>query len=333
MAEVAPKKAVTDLRPKVTMVKALNLALDEQLATDEDVVLLGEDIGHDGGVFRVTDGLLAKYGKERVIDTPLAELGILGAAFGMGVYGLKPIVEIQFMAFIYEAVEQVFSHITRTRSRSRGRFTCNMVIRTPYGLGIKGPELHSDSTEAIFCHMPGLKVVVPSSPYNAKGLLAAAVADPDPVLFMEPSRLYRGLKTEVPQGPYEVPLGRAEIVQEGGELTVIAWGSMLHKALEATEGFDAEVIDLLTLKPFDEETILASVRKTGRVVIVHEATGFCGLGAELSAFIGEHSILHLKAPVLRCTGPDAVVPMALLEEHYMPSVERIARRYKKAMEF
>ncbi len=326
MAEVVSKK-------KVTMVKAINMALDEQLAADEDVLLMGEDIGQDGGVFRVTDGLLAKYGKERVIDTPLAELGIIGTAFGMSVYGLKPIVEIQFLAFIYEAIEQVFSHITRTRSRSRGRFTCNMVIRTPYGLGIKGPELHSDSTEAIFCHMPGLKVVVPSSPYNAKGLLAAAVADPDPVLFMEPARLYRGLKAHVPEEPYTVPLCKAEIIQEGKGLTVIAWGSMLHKALEATEGYDAEVIDLLTLKPFDEDTILNSVKKTGRVVIVHEATGFCGLGAEISAFIGEHSILHLKAPVLRCTGPDAVVPMALLEEHYMPSVERIARTYKKVMEF
>jgi len=333
MAEVAPKTAVTSPRLKVTMVKALNMALDEQLAADENVLLMGEDVGQDGGVFRVSDGLLAKYGKERIIDTPLAELGILGAAFGMSVYGLKPIVEIQFMAFIYEAIEQVFSHITRTRSRSRGRFTSNMVIRTPYGLGIKGPELHSDSTEAIFCHMPGIKVVVPSSPYNAKGLLAAAVADPDPVLFMEPSRLYRGLKAHVPEEPYTVPLSKAEIIQEGNELTVIAWGSMLHKALEATEGYDAEVIDLLTLKPFDEDTILASVKKTGRVVIVHEATGFCGLGAEISAFIGEHSILHLKAPVLRCTGPDAVVPMALLEEHYMPSVERIARTYKKVMLF
>jgi pyruvate dehydrogenase E1 component beta subunit len=326
MAEVAPRK-------KITMVKAINMALDEQLAADADVVMLGEDIGRDGGVFRVTDGLLEKYGPERVIDTPLAEVGILGAAFGMGVYGLKPIVEIQFMAFIYEAFEQIFAHITRTRSRSRGRFTCNMVIRTPYGLGIKGPELHSDSTESIFCHMPGLKVVVPSSPYNAKGLLAAAVSDPDPVLFMEPARLYRGLKTEVPEEPYEVPLGRGEIVQEGSELTVIAWGSMLHKALEATDGFDAEVIDLLTLKPFDEEIILASVKKTGRAVIVHEATGFCGLGAEIAAFIGEHSLLHLKSPVLRVTGPDAVVPMALLEEHYMPSIDRIKRTYKKVMDF
>lgn len=326
MAEVAPRK-------KITMVKALNMALDEQLAADDDVVMLGEDIGRDGGVFRVTDGLLEKYGAQRIIDTPLAEVGILGAAFGMGVYGLKPIVEIQFMAFIYEAVEQIFAHIARTRSRSRGRFTCNMVIRTPYGLGIKGPELHSDSTEAIFCHMPGIKVVVPSTPYNAKGLLAAAVRDPDPVFFMEPARLYRAIKTEVPSDNYEIPLGRAEIVQAGRELTVIAWGSMLHKALEATDGFDAEVIDLMTLKPFDEETILNSVRKTGRVVIVHEATGFCGLGAEIAAFIGEHSILHLKSPVLRVTGPDAVVPMALLEEHYMPSIERIARAYKKVMEF
>lgn len=318
---------------KMNMVQAINMALRQEMARDDDVVVLGEDVGRDGGVFRVTDGLIEEFGPDRVIDTPLSELGIVGSAVGMAVYGLRPVVEIQFMAFIYEAIEQVYSHATRMRTRSRGRFGCPIVIRTPYGLGIKGPELHSDSAEAIFCHMPGIKVVVPSTPYNAKGLLASAIRDPDPVVFMEPARLYRAIKTAVPEDEYSIDLGRAEVFQEGKDMTVIAWGSMLHAAVEAADGFDAEVIDLMTLKPFDEETILASVRKTGRVVIVHEATRYCGLGAEIAAFLAEEAIMHLNGPTLRVTAPDGVVPMAMLEDLYMPTRERIRKAYEEVMRY
>ncbi len=318
---------------KVNMVDAINRALSEEMARDDRVVLLGEDIGKDGGVFRVTAGLLERFGSERVIDTPLSELGIVGSAVGMALWGLKPVVEIQFMAFVYEAIEQVFSHAARMRARSRGRYTCHMVIRTPYGVGIKGPELHSDSTEALFCHMPGLKVVVPSTPCNALGLLKSAIRDEDPVIFLEPSRLYRTIKAELPEGDYTIPLGRAEVVKEGSQITAISWGTMLHKTVEATEGFDVEVIDLQTLKPFDEETILDSIKKTGRAVIVHEATGFCGVGAEVSAFLSEHAILHLRSPVIRVTAPDAVVPMAMLEDYYMPSVEKIKRTFEEVMKY
>lgn len=318
---------------KMNMVQALNLALFEEMERDGDVVVYGEDVGVDGGVFRVTEGLLERFGPERVVDTPLSELGIVGTAIGMAIYGLKPVVEIQFMAFVYSAMEQIFSHLTRLRSRSRGRYTCPVVIRTPYGIGIKAPELHSESSEALFCHMPGIKVVVPSTPYNAKGLLKQAIRDSDPVVFLEPSRLYRSIKTDVPEDDYTIPLGRASIYQEGRDITVVSWGTMLHRAIEASEGFDAEIIDLLTLKPFDEETVLNSVKKTGRLVIVHEATRYCGLGAEISALVVEEAIMYLKAPVLRVAGPEAVIPLAELEDYYTPSKERIRQAYQKVMEY
>jgi len=308
---------------RITIVQAINQALAEEMERSSDVVVLGEDIGVDGGVFRVTEGLLDKFGPGRVMDTPLSELAIIGSAIGMAVYGLRPVAEIQFMGFTYEALEQVFSHAARIRSRSRGRFTCPLVIRTPYGIGIKAPELHSESTEALYTQMPGLKVVVPSTPYNAKGLLKSAIRDEDPVLFMEPASIYRAIKTEVPEGEYAVPLGEAAVFQEGGDVTVVAWGAMLHRAMSAAEGLDAEIIDLMTLKPFDEETILNSVRKTGRLVIVHEATKNCGLGAEIAAVVAEEALFSLKAPVTRVAGPEAVTPMARLEDEYMPSVERI----------
>lgn len=311
--------------PKMNMVQAINLALKEEMQRDKDVVLLGEDVGRDGGVFRVSEGLLDIFGPERVIDTPLAESGIAGAAIGMSLYGLKPVAEIQFLGFIYPAIDQIFSHASRVRSRSRGRFTCPLVIRTPYGSGIKAPELHSESTEAFFCHMPGIKVVVPSSPYYAKGLLISSIRDPDPVIFLESTRLYRLIKEDVPEGEYTVPLGRARVVQEGGDVTVIAWGSMLHRALQAAEGFDAEVIDMMTLNPFDEETIFKSVKKTGRVVIVHEAPKTCGFGAELSATIAEDAMLYLKAPIIRVAGYDVVMPLPKLEDHYAPTVDRIKK--------
>lgn len=319
--------------PKLNMVQAINLALKEEMEQDDRIVILGEDIGMDGGVFRITEGLWEKFGPERVMDTPLAESGIVGAAIGMAIYGLKPVAEIQFMGFIYPAIDQIFSHAARIRSRSRGRFTCPMVVRTPYGAGIKAPDLHSESTEALFCHMPGIKVVVPSTPYNAKGLLISAIRDPDPVIFLESTRLYRLIKEEVPEGDYTVPLGKARIAQEGKDMTVIAWGSMLHRVLQAVEGFDAEVIDLMTLSPFDEEAVYESVKKTGRVVIVQEAPKTCGFGAELSASIAEDVMLHLRAPVIRVAGYDTVMPLPKLEDHYMPTAERIRKALNEVMKY
>jgi pyruvate dehydrogenase E1 component beta subunit len=319
--------------PRMNMVQAINMALMEEMERDDRVVVLGEDVGTDGGVFRTTEGLLERFGPERVIDTPLSESAIAGAAIGMAAYGLLPVAEIQFMGFIYPAVDQIFSHAARIRSRSRGRFTCPMVMRAPYGAGIRAPELHSESTEAIFCHMPGLKVVVPSGPYNAKGLLISSIRDPDPVVFLESTRLYRLIKEEVPEGEYTVPLGKARMVREGNDLTIIAWGSMLHRALEAVSEFDAEVIDLMTLSPYDEETVFQSVKKTGRAVIVHEAPKTCGFGAEIAASLAEDAILYLKAPVIRVAGYDAVMPMPKLEDHYVPGVERIRKALNEIMKY
>mgnify|MGYP001571684832 FL=1 len=319
--------------PKLNMVQAINLALKEEMQRDKNVVLLGEDVGKDGGVFRVSEGLLDLFGHERVIDTPLAESGITGVAIGMAVYGLRPVAEIQFMGFIYPAIDQIFSHASRIRSRSRGRFTCPLVIRTPYGAGIKAPELHSESTESFFCHMPGVKVVVPSSPYNAKGLLISSIRDPDPVIFLESTRLYRSIKEEVPEGEYTIPLGKARVVREGSAVTLLAWGSMLHRTLQAIEDIDAEVIDLMTLKPFDEETMLKSVKKTGRVVIVHEAPKTCGFGAELSATIAEDAMLYLKSPIIRVTGYDVVLPLPKLEDYYIPTAARIKKAIEEVMKY
>lgn len=318
---------------KINIVQAINQALAEEMERDADVVIIGEDVGVDGGVFRVTEGLIKKFGPERVIDTPLSELGIIGTAVGMAAYGLKPVAEIQFMGFVYAGLEQLYSHAARIRSRSRGRFSCPIVVRTPYGIGIKPPELHSESSEALFTHMPGVKVVVPSTPYNAKGLMKSAIRDPDPVVFLEPSRLYRAIKAEVPEGEYTVPLGKASIFQEGNEITVVSWGTMLHRAAEASDEFDCEIIDLMTLRPFDEETILNSVKKTGRLVIVYEATKCGGFGAEISAMVAENAIEHMKAPIIRVAAPDGVLPMARLEDHYMPSQESIKKAYSTVMEY
>ncbi len=317
----------------MNMVQALNLALREEMERDKDVVILGEDVGKDGGVFRVTDGLYGRFGPERVMDTPLGETGIVGAAIGMAAYGLKPVAEIQFLGFIYAAIDQIFSHAARIRARSRGRFTSSLVIRTPYGGGVKALEHHSESTEAFFCHMPGVKVVVPSSPRIAKGLLLSSIRDPDPVIFLEPTRLYRLVKEDVPEIEYTTPLGKARIVQEGKDVTVIAWGSMLQRTMKALEGFNAEVIDLMTLSPLDEETILQSVKKTGRVVIVHEAPATCGLGAEISATIAEQAILYLKAPIIRITAYDVVLPLPKLEDYYLPSIEKIRKGIETVLQY
>ncbi len=318
---------------QLNMVQAINLALREEMARDDRVVLLGEDVAADGGVFRISEGLLERFGPERVLDTPLAESGIVGAAIGMAAYGLRPVVEIQFLGFLYAAFDQIFSHAARLRTRSRGRFGCPLVIRTPYGGGIKAPELHEESSEALFCHVPGIKVVVPSGPAAARGLLLAAIRDPDPVLFLEPTRLYRMIREEVPEGADALPLGKARIAREGGKVTVVAWGSMLERVLTATAPYDAEVIDLLTLSPWDEATVLASVRKTGRLVIVHEAVESCGFGAELAATVAAEAMLSLRGPVFRVTAPDVPVPLARLIDHYLPSVERIQRSLDEVLQY
>lgn len=318
---------------QLTMVQAINQALGLEMSRDDRVVLLGEDVGKDGGVFRISEGLLERFGAERVIDTPLSESAIVGTAIGMAAYGLRPVTEIQFMGFIYAALDQIYSHAARLRTRSRGRFTCPLVVRTPYGGGIKAPELHEESSEALLCHMPGIKVVVPSGPYSAKGLLLAAIRDPDPVIFLEPTRLYRMLREEVPDGDYTLLLGRARVVREGNDVTVVAWGSMLERVLKAVDGYAAEVIDPLTLSPFDWETLLASVRKTGRLVIVHEAVKTGGFGAEIAATVAEEGIFYLRAPVLRVTAPDVIVPMAKLIDHYLPSLEQITTALDEVMRY
>ncbi|WP_136515706.1 alpha-ketoacid dehydrogenase subunit beta [Geomonas edaphica] len=318
---------------QLNMVQAINQALAYEMEHDDRVVLLGEDVGRDGGVFRVTEGLIERFGSERVLDTPLCESGIMGAAIGMAAYGLRPVTEIQFMGFTYSAFEQLFAHAARVRSRSRGRFTCPLVVRTPYGGGIKAPELHEESTEALFCQVPGLKVVVPSGPYMAKGLLLSALRDPDPVLFLEPTRLYRLIREEVPEGEYVVELGKARVARAGGAVTVVAWGSMLERVLKAVDGYDAEVLDLLTLSPFDIGAVLASVRKTGRLVIVHEAAKSCGFGAEIAATVAEEAILHLRAPILRVTAPDVPVPLAKLIDHYLPGPQQIRGALDEVLQY
>ncbi len=317
----------------LNLVQAINQGLQQALAEDERVLVFGEDVAANGGVFRVTEGLHAEFGDARVFDTPLAESGIVGLAIGLSAYGLRPVAEIQFLGFTYSAIEQIYTHAARIRARSRGRFSCPMVIRTPYGGGIKAPELHEESSEALFCHMPGIKVVVPSTPSTAKGLLLAAIQDPDPVIYLEPTRLYRLLKEEVAEEPYITPLGQARIAQAGDQLTIVAWGSMLERALRAARNYSAEVIDLLTLSPFDRETLLASVAKTGRFLIVHEAPKTGGLGAELAATVAEEGIMSLKAPILRVTGYDVVPPLPLLEDFNLPSEERIIKAIEELLRY
>lgn len=317
----------------LNLVQAINQGLQQALAEDDRVLVFGEDVAADGGVFRATEGLYEQFGEERVFDTPLAESGIVGLAIGLSAYGLLPVAEIQFLGFSYSAIDQIFTHATRIRARSRGRYSCPLVIRTPYGSGIKAPELHEESSEALFCHMPGLKVVVPSTPTNAKGLLLAAIQDPDPVIYLEPTRLYRLLKEEVPEEPYLTPLGQARIAQEGEQLTIIAWGSMTERTLKVAKNYPAEVLDLQTLSPFDRERVLASVKKTGRVLIVHEAPKTGGFGAELSATIAEEAIMSLKAPILRVTGYDVVPPLPLLEDFNLPSETRITTAIEKLLRY
>ncbi len=326
------------MRSEITLVEAVNLALAREMANDENVVLLGEDIGVNGGVFRATAGLQKRFGCERVIDTPLAEAAIAGAAVGMAVEGLKPVLEIQFTGFIYPALDQIINHASRLRHRTRGRLACPMVLRSPYGAGIHAPEHHSESPEAMLAQVPGLRVVIPSSPARAYGLLLAAIRDPDPVMFFEPTRVYRMFKQEVDDNGEALPLDVCFVVREGSDLTLVSWGAMLHETLEAAEalageGVSAEVIDVATLKPLDMQTIRESVAKTGRCVIVHEAARTCGVGAEIAAGLAEEGLLSLLAPVQRVTGYDTVVPLARLEYRYLPSVERILGAARKALSF
>ena len=318
------------------MVEAINLALHRAMADDPDVVVLGEDVGPNGGVFRATLGLHERFGFRRVMDTPLAETLITGMAVGMAAQGLKPVAEIQFMGFIYAGMEHLISHASRLRSRTRGRLSCPMVMRTPHGAGIHAPEHHGESTEALLAHVPGLRVVIPSSPRRAYGLLLAAIADPDPVIFLEPSRLYRSVRQVVEDDGQPLPLDTCFTLREGHDLTLVSWGAALKETLQAAgsladQGIDCEVIDVATLKPLDTETILASVSKTGRCVIVHEAARSYGPGAEIAAVVQERLFSRLQAPVLRVTGFDCVLPYARQEMAYLPDVESICRAAQQSM--
>lgn len=322
---------------EVTLVEAVNLALAHEMSRDESVLLIGEDIGVNGGVFRATNGLQKRFGAERVIDAPLAESAIAGVAIGMAAMGLKAVAEIQFTGFIYPTMDQMINHASRLRHRTRGRMSCPMVLRSPYGAGIHAPEHHSESPEAFFAHMPGLRVVIPSSPGRAYGLLLAAIRDPDPVVFLEPTRLYRLFREDVADDGEALPLDACFVSREGADVTLVAWGAMMPQVIAAAEsleqeGIDADVIDVATVKPLDTETILRSVEKTGRCVIVHEAPRTAGFGAEIAAVIAEKALYSLLAPVQRVTGYDVVVPLARLENQYMPSVERIADAVRRVME-
>lgn len=323
---------------KLTIAQAVRDAMLEEMENNERVIVLGEDVGVDGGVFRATEGLIERFGSERVIDTPLAESAIIGMSVGLAATGFRPIAEIQFMGFVYPAINQLFGHASRMRNRTRGRLSCPMVVRMPYGGGIHPPEHHSESYEALFLNTPGFKVVVPSNPYDAKGLLVSAIRDDDPVLFMEPKRIYRAFREAVPAERYTVPLGKADIAREGTDVTLIAWGAMVRVCLDASEvlaraDISAEVVDLRTLNPLDRETMIESVVKTGRAVVVHEAVRTGGFGAEIVAQISEHALLQLEAPIERVTGFDVVFPLAQNEKHYLPSRQRVVKAVEKVLAF
>ena len=322
----------------ITLVEAVNQALMYEMAHDENVIVFGEDVAKNGGVFRTTVGLLEKFGPKRVLDTPLAESMIAGMAIGMAAQGLKPIAEFQFMGFIYPAVDHILNQASRLRNRTRGRLSCPAVFRAPYGGGIHAPEHHSESTETLFAHIPGLRVVIPSSPARAYGLLLAAIRNPDPVLFLEPKRIYRWVKQEVPDDGKALPLDKCFVLREGSDVTLVTWGAMIKETLEAAEaleqqGISAEIIDVATLKPIDFETILQSVEKTGRCVIIHEAARHCGVGAEIAATVAEHGIFFLRAPIKRVTGYDTVMPYYKMEKYYLPSSAKIISTAQEVLAF
>lgn len=321
----------------VTMVEAVSMALSWEMEHNESVVMMGEDIATSGGVFRATSGLEEKFGDQRVIDTPLAEGMIAGLAIGMSAMGMKPVIEAQFMGFIYPMVEQLVCHAARMRHRTRGRLSCPMVLRAPCGGGVHAPEHHSESTEAIFAHVPGLRVVIPSSPARTYGLLLAAIRDPDPVIFLEPKRLYRVTKEEVEDNGEDLPLDVCFVLREGTDITLVSWGAMIRETLKsadklAQQGISAEVIDVATISPLDMDTIIKSLEKTGRCVIIHEAARMCGVGAEIAAGLADAGLYHLDAPVKRVTGYDSIMPLYKTEMKYMPSVKRIMKAAKEVIE-
>jgi 2-oxoisovalerate dehydrogenase E1 component beta subunit len=323
---------------EITLVEAVNLALAFEMAADENVVIFGEDVGVNGGVFRATVGLQERFGPQRVLDTPLAENLITGVAVGMAVQGLRPVAEIQFTGFIYPAIDQMINHATRLRNRTRGRLSCPMVLRSPCGAGIHAPEHHSESPEALFTHMPGLRVVIPSSPARAYGLLLAAIRDPDPVVFLEPTRLYRVVKENVEDNGEALPLDVCFVLRAGSDVTLVSWGAMIRETLAAAdqlerEGISAEVIDVATLTPLDLSTILDSVQRTGRCLIIHEAPRTSGFGAEIAAQLAEHGLLYLLAPVQRLCGYDTIMPLPRLEEAYLPEAKRIVAAVHRLLEF
>jgi pyruvate dehydrogenase E1 component beta subunit len=321
----------------LTLVQAVRDGLYTEMQQDDDVLVMGEDVGKNGGVFRATEGLYEEFGEDRVVDTPLAESGIIGTAIGMAAYGLKPVPEIQFLGFIYPGFDQIVSHAARLRTRSRGRFTCPMVIRAPYGGGIRAPEHHSESTEAFFAHQPGLKVVIPSTPYDTKGLLTSAIRDPDPVMFLEPKLIYRAFRGDVPTESYEVPIGEAAVRTEGSDISVFTWGAMTRPTVEAAEQLegeiDVEVVDLRTVSPLDKDAIVESFKKTGRAAVVHEAPKTGGLGSEIASIIQEEALLYQEAPVERITGFDTPFPLYALEDYYLPEPARIKEGIRDAVGF
>ena len=324
--------------PEITLVEAVNLALARAMADDATVLVLGEDVGVDGGVFRATDGLLKRFGKERVLDTPLAENVIAGMSVGLAAQGFRPVAEIQFSGFIYPTIDQLANHASRLRNRTRGRLSCPMVVRSPSGGGIRAVEHHSESPEAMFAHIPGLRVVVPSSPARAYGLLLAAIRDPDPVVFLEPTRLYRASREEVDDDGMALPLDRCFVLREGTDITLVTWGATTKEVLSAAdtlaaEGVSAEVIDVATLKPLDTDGVLESVAKTGRCVIVHEAPLTCGVGAEIAARIAERGLVSLLAPIERVAGWDTVMPLYRLEQQYLPSEARILAAVRRVLAY
>ena len=321
----------------LTLVQAVRDGLKSEMERDDDVLVLGEDVGENGGVFRATEGLIEEFGGDRVIDTPLAESGIVGTSIGMAAYGLRPVPEIQFSGFMYPAFDQIVSHAARLRTRSRGRFTCPMVVRAPYGGGIRAPEHHAESKEAIYVHEAGLKVVVPSTPYDTKGLLAASIRDPDPVIFLEPKLIYRAFREDVPEEPYTIDLGEAAVRREGDDVSVFTWGAMTRPTLEAAEsvaedGIECEVVDMRTLSPMDTETILESFKKSGRAVVVHEAPKTGGLAGEITATIQEEALYYQEAPIERVTGFDVPYPLYALEDYYLPEDTRIEDAIRKTVE-
>lgn len=323
---------------KMSMVEAINSALKQEMERDKDIVVMGEDVGVDGGVFRVTDGLYAKFGRQRVVDTPLTESGIIGTAVGMAALGLRPVPEIQFQGFEYNAYHHLVQHAARLRNRTRGSFTVPMVVRLPYSGGIRALEHHSESLESAYIHIPGLKVVCPSSPYEAKGLLASSLVDKDTVLYFEPKRLYRAFKEDVPEERYEIPLGKANVLKEGNDVTLVSWGAMTFVSKDAVaeaekQGVSVEHIDLRTLAPCDWDSIIASVNKTGRCVVVHEAVKTLGFGAEIAARVMEKAFLSLKAPVRRVTAWDITVPYPKFEDYYFPDKKRILKGILETAQF